>query len=209
MVTTVRSPLNRERVIEAAIAYADIHGVEDLSMRKLAAELGVGPMSLYNHVDNKEDLYDGMIDFVFSEIPMPEEALDWKDHLRQIGNGTITHFGRHPWVVHLLMRQGNFGPGALRFMNHVLGLLGDVGFDDENAHHAWQMMASHTMGYAFQASVGVTEKDHAEVEMMMPLLQRDFPNVARITPYLIDCAWDEEYMFGLEIILAGLESRLG
>lgn len=208
MVTTARERLTRARVIEAAVAFADEHGLDDLSMRKLGAELGVEAMALYNHVDNKDDLYDGMIDFVFEEIPIPEGDLDWSDHLRQLGEGTMTHFGRHSWIVHLCMARGISGPGALRFMDHVLGLLGDAGFEDEDSHHAWQMMASHTMGYAFQANAGGPDKDLSQFEMMMPRLTREFPNVARLAPYLIDCAWDQEYMFGLEIILDGLQARL-
>src|ERR671919_3084725 len=98
MVTTAREPLTRDRVIRAAVAYADEHGVEDLSMRKLGAELGVEAMALYNHVDNKDDMFDGMIDFVFAAIPIPEGERAWKDHLRKLGKGTITVFSRHGWI---------------------------------------------------------------------------------------------------------------
>lgn len=209
MVTTARSPLSRERVIESAVAYADAHGVDDLSMRKLAAELGVGPMSLYNHVENKDDLYDGMIDYVFEGIQLPEADHDWKNQIRVIGSGAMRSFGHHPWIVYLLMARGNFGPGALRFMDHVLGLLNEAGFGDEDAHHAWQMLASHTIGYAFQASTGVQEEeDQLELQDELPRLAREYPNVARMFPLLMECSWDTEYMFGLEIILDGLESRL-
>jgi AcrR family transcriptional regulator len=208
MVGTTRPSLTRDRIIEVAVAYADEHGVEDLSMRKLGAELGVEAMSLYNHVENKDDMLDGMIDLVFSAIPIPEGDLDWKDHLRKLGEGTMTVFGRHTWIIHLCMTRGMSGLGALRFMDHVLGVLTRAGFDDEDAHHAWQMMASHTLGYALQSSVGVTEKDHAEFEMMLPRLTREVPNVARMAPFLINCSWGDEYMFGLEIILEGLQARL-
>jgi AcrR family transcriptional regulator len=207
MVSTAREPLTRDRVIGAAVAFADEHGVDDLSMRKLGAELGVEAMSLYNHVENKDDMFDGMIDFVFSAIPIPDEDLDWKEHIRRLGQGTMTNFGRHPWILHLCMARGLFGLGALRFMDHVLGVLAEAGFDDDDAHHAWQMMASHTMGYAFQASAGIT-KDYAEFELMIPRLTREVPNVARMAPFIVGCSWDEEYMFGLDIILDGLQARL-
>lgn len=208
--TTDRPTLTRERVIDAAVAYADSHGLEDLSMRKLGAELGVEAMSLYNHVANKDDIHDGMIDRVFAEIPIADMTLGWKEQVRQIGRGAMETFGRHPWVVYLLMARGNFGPGALTFMDHVLGLLLESGFSEEDAHHAWQMLASHTMGYAFQAANPGVEHgiEKAAFEARFDQAVAQFPNVAKLAPLLVECAWDREYLFGLDIILDGLESRL-
>jgi hypothetical protein len=96
-------------------------------------------------------------------------------------------------------------------MDHVLGVLHDAGFDDEESHHAWQLLASHTMGYAFQSSTGLgaTNKDPSEFESQLTQIGRQFPNVARLAPQVIGCVWDTEFVFGLEIILDGLESRLG
>src|SRR5919112_3697219 len=78
-----RTPLSRERVLRAAVALADERGIAELTMRKLAKELGVEAMSLYNHVANKGDLLDGMIDIVFSEIEPPAVGGDWKAELRK------------------------------------------------------------------------------------------------------------------------------
>ncbi len=210
MTTTARAPLTRERIIEAAVAYADTHGVDDLSMRKLGTELGVEAMSLYNHVENKDEIYDGMIDNVFAQIPLPDASLDWRDQMRQIGSGAMDHFTAHPWVVVLLMQRGNFGPGALSFMDHVLGIFDEAGFSEEDQHHAWQMLASHTMGYSFQQATnpGTMEKDLANLGARMHEVADHFPHVARLAPLLAQCQFDDEYMFGLEIIIDGLEARL-
>src|ERR1700750_3043405 len=81
--TKRRTPLSRERVLRAAIALADEGGFESLTMRKLAKELGVEAMSLYNHVAKKDDLLDGMIDIVFGEIDPPTPGGDWKAELRK------------------------------------------------------------------------------------------------------------------------------
>ncbi|MCI0679628.1 MAG: TetR/AcrR family transcriptional regulator [Actinobacteria bacterium] len=207
---TTRHPLTRERIIAAAVDYADSHGVDDLSMRKLGAELGVEAMSLYNHVENKDDIYDGMIDHVFESIPIPDRSLPWQGQVRLIGEAAMDAFGRHPWVVLLLMQRGNFGPGALAFMDNALGVLRDAGFGDEDIHHAWQMLASHTMGYAFQqgANPEGRTKEYADLESRLSQVAGRFPNVARIGSYLAECRWDQEYLFGLEIIIDGLESRL-
>lgn len=211
MTTETRTTLNRDRVIEAAVAYADEHGIDDMSMRKLGAELGVEAMSLYNHVDDKADLHRGMIDFVFSSISLPDLDLDWKDQIRVVGKSAMEEFGKHNWVVYLLMQHGNTGPGSLRFMDQVVGILLDAGFDEADTHHAWQMLASHTMGYAFQSAngPGANDGEYAKLEAQMAQLAVAYPNVARIAPDLINCAYDREYVFGLEIIIDGLESRLG
>lgn len=208
MTTTGRETLSRQRVVEAAVEFADEHGVETMSMRKLGAELGVEAMSLYNHVDDKGDLFSAMIDHVFESIPLPADDLDWKDQTRLIGQGAIDRFTRHPWVVSLIMQKGNTGPGALAFMDHVLGVFTDAGFADEDVHHAWQMLASHTVGYAFQSSTSPSASKTEYLELEMARMAQLYPHVARLMPLLIDCSWNTEYMFGLEIILDGLESRL-
>lgn len=211
MTTQTRLPLTRDRIVEAAVAYADEHGVESLSMRKLGAELGVEAMALYNHVDNKDDIYDGMIDFVFSSIELPSGTQSWQDSLRLIGDSGMARFSEHGWVVTLLMTRGNFGPGALRFMDYVLGILAEAGFSRQDAHHAWQMLASHTMGYAFQQATGPSSKldrDTDELEAQLAGLEDLFPNVAALAPQLARCEFGSEYAFGLEIIIDGLSARL-
>ena len=94
-----RTPLSSERVLRAAIALADERGAQELTMRKLAKELGVEAMSLYNHVANKDDLLDGMIDIVFSEIEAPLAGGDWKAELRKRAISTREALNRHRWAI--------------------------------------------------------------------------------------------------------------
>jgi AcrR family transcriptional regulator len=204
-----RAPLNRDRIIDAAVAFADQHGVDELSMRKLGAELGVEAMSLYNHVANKDEILDGMIDHVFTTIPLPHSDDDWRISVRTTGISAMEQFTAHPWVVSLLMQRGNFGNSSLVFMNQVLGVLRQAGFSDEDTHHAWQMLASHTMGYAFQQSSGNSdEKDWDGLQDQLMRLGDRFPHVAALAPLLAQCEFGSEYAFGLEIIISGLEARL-
>lgn len=208
--TETRSPLTRERIIDAAIELADENGVEVLSMRKLGAALGVEAMSLYNHVENKDDILDGMIDFVFSSIVTPDPSIEWRQWVRRTGLAAMEAFTAHSWVVNLLMQRGNFGPAALEFMDRTLGMLRGAGFDDESTHHAWQMLASHTMGYAFQqASGGYERGEQKDLGARLIGIGDRFPHVVALAPYLSECAFDEEFAFGLEIIIDGLDSRLG
>ncbi|GMQ94348.1 MAG: TetR/AcrR family transcriptional regulator C-terminal domain-containing protein [Acidimicrobiia bacterium] len=208
--TRERAPLTRSRIIETAVAFADEFGVDALSMRKLGAELNVEAMSLYNHVGNKDDIYDGMVDYVFASIPLPEPDVSWQESIRSIGVAGMDTFAAHNWVVTLLMLRGNFGPSSLRFTDRVIGILTEAGFTDEDAHHAWQMLASHTMGYAFQAGANPTgmNMEHLDVEATLAAASDRFPNVARLAPLLASCEYGSEYAFGLEIIIDGLEARL-
>jgi AcrR family transcriptional regulator len=210
MTTKQRPTLTRDRIIEEAVAFADEHGVEALSMRKLGAELDVEAMSLYNHVGNKDDIYDGMIDYVFALIPLPDPDTDWQESIRSVGVAGMDTFSAHGWVVTLLMIRGNFGPSAMRFTDKVIGILTDAGFSDEDAHHAWQMLSSHTMGYAFQAAANPagTHNDHIDVQAALSAAGDQFPNVARLAPLLAQCEYGSEYAFGLEIIIDGLAARL-
>src|SRR5919205_2921553 len=97
-----RVPLNRERVLGAAMQLADEGGIESLSRRKLGRALGVEAMSLYNHVANKDDLLDGMVDFVFGEIGPPPGGVDWKTAMRQRAIAARAVLSRHPWSIGLL-----------------------------------------------------------------------------------------------------------
>jgi AcrR family transcriptional regulator len=201
--------LTRERIIEAAVVFADRNGVDELSMRKLGAELGVEAMSLYNHVENKDDIFDGMIDRVFATIPLPDADSDWRDSIRATALEAMDQFTAHPWVVNLLMQRGNYGNSSLNFMNRILGLLRAAGFSDEYTHHAWQMLASHTMGYAFQQASGeYREKDWDGIEEQLSRLGDRYPHVAELAPYLAGCEFGTEFAFGLDIIISGLDSRL-
>jgi len=198
-------------VIEAAVAYADEYGLDSLSMRKLGAELGVEAMSLYNHVDNKDDLFDGMIDAVFTSIDIPDTDGAWQDQLRIIGVAAMDAFAEHAWIVTLLMTRGNYGPGSLAFMDHIVGVLFDAGFSEDDVHHAWQLLASHTMGYAFQVASrdsGTFTRDEEELAAAFAAVVPQFPNVARIGPTMIDCDFVDEYRYAFDILIAGLEAKL-
>ena len=206
--TETRIPLNRGRIIDAAVDFADRNGVDELSMRKLGAELGVEAMSLYNHVDNKDEILDGMIGAVFGAIPLPDTEIDWKQAIRKTGIAAMEQFTAHPWVVTLLMQRGNFGDTPLLFMNQILGVLRRAGFSDEDTHHAWQMLAGHTMGYAFQQAARMPGKDFSHFDTQLTRLGDRVPHVVALAPYLAACEFETEFAFGLEIIIDGLNARL-
>ena len=139
-----RAPLSRERVLETAVALADRHGLEWLSMRKLADELGVAAMSLYYYVPNKVDLIDGMIDIVFGEIEPPSLELDWKAAMRRRALSTREALNRHRWAVGQMEGRTDHGAANLRLHDAVLGCLRAAGFSLEMTVHAYSVQDAWT-----------------------------------------------------------------
>ncbi len=116
-----RARLTRERVLQAAVALAARDGIESLSMRKLADELGAGAMSLYHYVPNKVQLLDGMVDIVFSEIELPSPGDDWKAAMRKRAISTLEALARHPWAVGIMEGRTSHGAANLAVHDAVLG----------------------------------------------------------------------------------------
>ena len=149
---TPRLPLTRQRVLHAAVALADRDGVGSLSMRKLAQELGVEAMSLYHHVANKDDILDGIVDVVFSEIDLPTNDIDWRAAMRQRAISARQALRRHPWATGLMESRSTPGPATLRHHDAVLGILRNAGFSIELAAHAFSVLDSYVYGFALQES---------------------------------------------------------
>ena len=141
-----RARLNRDRVLRAAIALADAGGIESLTMRRLGEELGVEAMSLYHHVANKDDLLDGMVDAVFSEIDLPSDAADWRTAMRDRGISARKALSRHPWATGLMESRTTPGPATLRHHDTVIGTLRKAGFSIELTAHAFSALDSYTTG---------------------------------------------------------------
>jgi AcrR family transcriptional regulator len=201
-------------VLRTAIALADERGVNELTMRKLAKELGVEAMSLYNHVANKDDLLDGMIDIVFSEIDAPSADGDWKTELRKRAVSTRAALRRHPWAVGEMEGRTNHGPSNMRVHDAVLGCLLGAGFSEEMAVHAYSIQDAYIYGFALQQtdmSSETPEDFAAEARRQMDDYQAvlaDYPNLVRVVGgYVAKVGYDyeTEFLFGLDVILEGLE----
>ena len=213
--TEPRSPLNRERVLRAAVALADDSGIGSLSMRKLGDALGVEAMSLYNHVANKSDLLDGMVDFVFSEIDLPggtSAASDWRAEMRKRAVSARLAVRRHPWAIGLMESRTSPGPATLRHHDTVIGSLRQGGFSIEMAAHAYSLLDSYIYGFTLQeASLPFdTAEETAEVAGMIfkRLPPDEYPYLTELTvEHVLQPGYDygNEYEFGLDLILDGLE----
>jgi AcrR family transcriptional regulator len=145
-----RARLNRDKVVGSAIALADASGIESLSMRKLGGELGVEAMSLYNHVSNKGDLTDAMIDGVFAEIDLPSGETDWRTAMRHRAISVRKVLARHPWATGLMESRTTPGPATLRHHDAVLGILREAGFSIVLAAQASSVLDSYIYGFVLQ-----------------------------------------------------------
>jgi AcrR family transcriptional regulator len=215
--TKPRTPLSRERVLQAAVALADERGVEELTMRKLAKELGVEAMSLYNHVANKDDLLDGMVDIVFSEIDPPVPGGDWKAELRKRAVSTREALTRHRWAVGEMEGRTSHGPANLRVHDAVLGCLRAAGFSVETTVHAYSVQDAYIYGFALQEtdmSSETPEDFAAEAQRQMrdyEAVLADYPHLVEVVGgYVAESGYDysAEFLFGLDVILDGLERLL-
>jgi len=208
--------LSRDRVISAAVALADQGGIESLSMRTLAQNLGVVPMALYKHVAKKEALLDGMVDVVFGEVGFSSGA-GWRAAMRERAISMRQALLRHPWAVGL-MESGTPGPANLRHHNAVMACLRQqAGFSFRMAVHAYSAMDSYIYGFALQEKTlpfTTPEESAEEAERRLHAVAEEYASFAEEYPYLVEVVvelgtsgydYAEEFEFGLNFILDGIE----
>lgn len=218
-----RIQLSKERVLDAAVELADRDGFDALTMRKLADELGVGAMSLYYYVPNKDELLDGMIELVFGEIDSPPPGTDWQAGVRVRANSGREALARHRWANGLMESRVRPGPESLRLHNDVLGCLRDAGFSIELAIHANSVLDAYIYGFALQEmSVPFDSPDelndvieeqvrHVEQDQDMAAFAELYPHLAEVVVgHIAQSGFDfgQEFEYGLELILDGLAARL-
>jgi AcrR family transcriptional regulator len=184
-------------------------------MRKLGHELGVEAMSLYNHVRNKVDMLDGMVDLVFSEIDLSPSGADWRIAMRARAISARQALLRHPWAIGLMESRANPGPATLRHHDAVLGSLRRAGFSVDMAAHAYSILDGYIYGFTLteltlpfnnsEAVPGVAEVAGKILEGFRP---GEYPYLAEMA---IDRAmkpgydYGDEFEFGLDLILDGID----
>jgi AcrR family transcriptional regulator len=150
--TEPRLPLTRDRILQAALELADAHGIESLSMRRLAQTLGFEAMSLYNHVANKDDLLDGVLDLVLAEVEQAPAGAAWDEAIRSSAISIHAAFRRHQWASPLLMSAAHIRPARLRQMDSLLELLRGAGFSADETYHAYHVLDGYITGFSLWES---------------------------------------------------------
>jgi AcrR family transcriptional regulator len=205
-----RKPLSRERVLRAAIELADADGLEALSMRKLARELGVEAMSLYNHVANKDAILDGIVEVVAAEAELPADGTEWKSAIRQSAIATRDMFVRHPWASGLWMSRQGGGTTRLQRADWLLRTFREAGLSEELTFQAYHVVESHILGFTVQQlnfPYQGAELEERASRFLARFPVDEFPDFAEhVQQHLEPREGDEGgFELGLDLILDGLE----
>lgn len=179
-------------------------------MRKLAQALGVQAMSLYNHVANKDEVIDGIVDWVVGEIALPEVKADWKTAMRQRAIAAHQVLLRHPWAALALMSRVNSGPAMLSYIEATLSCLCEAGFSLELADHIWNAIDSHIYGFTLQAlnfPLEPAEYSEAAKDGLLLIPAEQYPYFNRLAQQVVTGDYNglHDFEFGLDLILDGLD----
>ncbi|HET9084820.1 MAG TPA: TetR/AcrR family transcriptional regulator C-terminal domain-containing protein [Candidatus Limnocylindrales bacterium] len=216
--TERRAPLSRERVLAAAVDLADREGIDALSMRRLGTELGVEAMSLYNHVANKEDVLDGMVDVILGEIDSAPEAGEWKARLRGRILSARRAMLRHPWASGVIVSRSQASPAMMSYMDGVAGIFLQGGFSVDLLHHAMHVLGSRVLGFSqelFDDSNELVQSPEMKA-LMLQQMSAAYPNITEIVRQVqhdeasvvgAGCDDQLEFEFALDLLLDGLERR--
>jgi AcrR family transcriptional regulator len=207
-----RAPLSRERVLLGAMTVADAGGIGSLTIRSLAAELGAKPMSVYHHVANKEEIIDGIVDLVFSEIELPSPDGDWRAEMRRRAITAPARLRVDPWAIPILQSRTNPGPATLRHHDAVIGALQAAAFSMEMVAHAYALMDSYVFGFALSEAAlpinGPQTVTEVADEMMHLFDPTEYPHLLAFTvEHVLQPGYDfgAEFEFGLDLVLDGLQ----
>ena len=210
----LREPLSRERILGTAVALADQGGVESLTMRKIALELGVVPMALYKHVANKDELLDGMVDVVVGEIDPPVVETDWKTTIRERVLSARRALLRHPWASQVIESRTDPTPTVIEYMDSMIGIFRTGGFSIDLTHHTMHAMGSRLLGFS-QELFDDTSGDGAEIqELQRQWMAERYPHITEMVAAISHddesvvgsgCDDQFEFEFALDLTLDGLE----
>jgi AcrR family transcriptional regulator len=221
-----RSTLTREQIVSEAVRLLDSEGIDALSMRKLAARLEVGATSLYWHVANRDELIDLIIDEFYGELeaPDPDDTPDWRPAARRVAHDMRSGILRHPWLVSVLdhLAAVHMGPNATRLSERLIGLFQNAGFELREAERALSTMVAYVTGSAMAEAAfrnwlvrhGQSEQDWlAESQRVAQQATENYPRLRELVAGYegadVQKAMDEDFDYGLDCVLDGLQARLG
>lgn len=221
MTTTAKRPpgrpakLHRDEIVAAAVELADASGLDAITMRSVARRLGAEAMSLYRHLENKDDLLDGMVDVVHAEIELPDPDEDWIPAMRARAISTRQALLRHPWAIAMMESRVKPGTANLRHHDAVLAVLLHAGMTSAGATRIYNLLDSYIYGFAIQETSLPVSTPEALAELGTSFLESTpdgaYPHLARVSRDLIEAGFDygAEFEAGLDLILDALSTFHG
>jgi AcrR family transcriptional regulator len=209
-----REPLTRDRVIETALRLMDTEGLDAVTMRRIGRELGVEAMSLYNHVEDKEDILDGICERVMADFEFPEPAEEWEETCRRGARAWRRLLQAHPEVMRLFAEQRGpvRSPDSMRPMEFALRILRESGLSDRDTAQAFHAFGGYIQGFVIMemgSIAGGTDQGHLKMHQELAArLPGEFAALESISPYFAECDPDEQFEFGLDLLIAGLLEKV-
>ncbi len=214
--TKERISLSRDRVLAGAIVVADAGGIGALTIRSLAQELGVKPMSVYHYVASKDEIIDGIVDLVYSEVDLPVPGGDWRTEMKRRADSARRVLAGHPWATALLPSRLHPGPATLRHHNAFIATLRTAGFSMELTAHAFALIDSYVFGFALSENAlpihGPDSVADTAASMMQFFDADAYPQLLAFTMEHVmrpDYDFGKEFEYGLTLILDGLGGSIG
>ena len=215
-----RRPLTREHILHVGLRLIDEQGLEAFTMRKLAQELSVDPMSIYRHFENKEALLDGVADVLWGEVELSGSEIGWEALLRSLATSLRALAHAHPHAYVLLCNTQSLSLGMLRLCDVTLEQLQRAGFEQRRAVEVLCTVCSYAMGYAMVELSALSPvpferttselTDIGRLTQLMRRLPREAPaRLVEVACVLTDCDMDAQFTFGLDLMLTSLRSRQG
>jgi AcrR family transcriptional regulator len=205
-----RGSLSRQQVAEAALTFIERNGPEALSMRRLAAELEVGTMTLYGYFRDKDELLDAVVDAATAHIAIPSRRGTWKSQIRALMEQIRTALADHPIGILLRLRRPMWSPGALRISEAGVRILREAGFSRAEAARAYRSLFSYTFGFAAFTPREVSEEVKGQALAALAALPQDqYPALIEAKSELAAAVGgDPQFHHGLDLLLDGLEAKL-
>lgn len=209
-----RKPLTRDRVIEAALRVMDEEGLDAVSMRRVAREVGVEAMSLYRHVEDKEDLLDGICEHIMAGFEFPDPTDDWTENCKRGARAWRRLLQAHPAVMRLFAEQR--GPtrsiDSMRPMEFALRILRASGLSDRDTAQAFHAFGGYIQGFVIMelgSIAGGSDEEHTKMHAELAnALPDEFPTLRAVSRYFAECDSDEQFEFGLDLLIRGLEAKV-
>lgn len=213
-----REAVTPERIADSALRVIDADGLDGLTVRRLAQELGVGTMTLYWYIQNKDEVLDLVADRMMADIEVPSAETDWRVAVREVSMAVRAAALRHAAAVPVMVGRGSLGPNGLGLTDQALRVFRDAGFTESDAADAYFTVSNFVWGFCAQQTASTGQASHSAADRksyfegvwryIASLPPDRYPNLQAAAPRIFTASLDDRFAFGIDCLIAGFEARL-